>query len=84
MPAPLLEICELTISRVEILNKVLWMVFEKFYILLFIIVLKAMFGEFKELPMELLHADDLVLMTETGIVTENNEKVEKRDGIKRS
>ena len=54
--------------------------------LLFIIVLEALSREFREgLPMELLYADDLVLMAELEeLLMEKVEEVEKRDGSKGS
>ena len=54
-------------------------------LLLFIIVLEALSREFREgLPMELLYADDLVLMAVGGIVIGKVEEVEKWDGSKGS
>ena len=53
--------------------------------LLFIIVLEALSREFREgLPMELLYADDLVLIAVRGIVFGKVEEVEKWDGSKGS
>ena len=54
--------------------------------LLFIIVLEALSRQFREgLPMELLYADDLVLMAESEeLLLEKVEEVEKWDGSKGS